>query len=72
MLLTLYIINDLRKKNIKYSLIEKYNLPDLKPGYFLSAMDRYLEYFKSTNISTTQVRFLYIKINLKYVCIKSQ
>ena len=36
-----------RKTDAHIGFVERYNLPELTTGYYLSAMDAYVDYYKS-------------------------
>ena len=35
-----------RRTDLQEGYIHRYNLPELKPGYYISAMDTYIDYYK--------------------------
>ena len=38
-----------RRTDIQEGYIHRYNLPELKPGYYISAMDTYVEHYKQAD-----------------------
>ena len=38
-----------RRTDIQEGYIHRYNLPELKPGYYISAMDTYVDYYKQAD-----------------------
>ena len=47
-----FIYLNRRKTDFENGFIQRYNLPELKPGYFLSAMDTYINHFELIDPST--------------------
>ena len=48
-----------RKSDAMKGFIEKYNLPELKASYYITAMNIYLNYFRSSN-PKSEVRIYYM------------
>merc|ERR1712126_267084 len=54
-----------RRTDFENGFIQRYNLPELKPSYFLSAMDEYIRYVKSFD-AMSKVVFLLVSDDMKW------